>query len=49
MALEKVLTFYGEIFDRESCRRRRKILKYLCECVLHQSDHTPQKRKRIYI
>ncbi|YP_006395351.1 PIPO, partial [East Asian Passiflora virus] len=44
MAIEEILSCYGKIFDRESCRRKRRIFKILCERVLHECSVTPQKR-----
>ncbi|YP_006423983.1 PIPO, partial [Hardenbergia mosaic virus] len=49
LAIEKVLTFYGGMFDKESCRRKNRIARHLCECVFFKSDHIPQKCARVCI
>ncbi|YP_006405414.1 PIPO, partial [Telosma mosaic virus] len=46
MALKEVFTKFGNAFARDSCRRHRKIFKYLCECVLFESTITPKRKKR---
>ncbi|YP_006395325.1 PIPO, partial [Bean common mosaic necrosis virus] len=43
MAIEKVLKGYGRAFDKESCRRQKRIFKKICECVLHECPNTPRK------
>ncbi|WIM49483.1 PIPO, partial [kudzu chlorotic ring blotch virus] len=45
MAIEKVFSMYGRIFDKESCRRKQRVFKKLCECVLYQCPVTPKRCK----
>ncbi|YP_006424009.1 PIPO, partial [Wisteria vein mosaic virus] len=45
MAIEKIYSTYGRIFDKESCRRKQRTFKRLCEYVLHQCPITPKKCK----
>ncbi|YP_003587919.1 PIPO, partial [Soybean mosaic virus] len=46
MAIEKICSTYGEMFDKESCRRKQRIFRKLCECVLHECPVTPKKCKK---
>nr|UHN91650.1 PIPO [Watermelon mosaic virus] len=46
MAIEKVYSTYGAMFDKESCRRKQRIFKKLCERVLYECSVTPQKRQK---
>ncbi|YP_006424006.1 PIPO, partial [Yambean mosaic virus] len=49
MAIEAVSDQYRKRFDSEGFARKKRVIKKLCERLLHKCEVTPKKQKRYYL